>query len=360
MPSEVAANGCEDDDDDTALSSTGRGGVVAVKDLCCGRSPVASVEQDVPRPPGGKLNKGQMKVRKAFFDGVAPDANHTFALTPSPSPVSGGSPLHSPMSTSNLLTLTGEMINSIFGMLSRSEVVALGSACWDMQEHENDVKEGHCALPLSITPDEKHSHGIRLGLITTDPSKTTLYRTPRPGLAVSLFREALDVHTCYWEVRLERFKGPRMLIGVAARQGVKERGTLRKRWAWVYDCNGKFQHDDESVQYGPRCKSGDVVGVLLNNGTHTLTYFVNGESLGVAADARPPPGSHLYPIICLSSLVGDSAVLVRPKRDPLAPQSADRAPRAPLSKTSVLLKALEDDILDPIEDGDDDIMAPLA
>eukprot|EP01116_Phalansterium_solitarium_P006488 TRINITY_DN187_c0_g3_i1.p1 TRINITY_DN187_c0_g3~~TRINITY_DN187_c0_g3_i1.p1 ORF type:complete len:626 (+),score=187.98 TRINITY_DN187_c0_g3_i1:243-2120(+) len=124
----------------------------------------------------------------------------------------------------------------------------------------------------------------------------------------------------YYEVRLVATAGP-VHIGWCT-SAYNPRASTGD--AWIFD--GLVQQKKHSagpaVPYGDPCTAGDVVGCLLDVGTMTIQYWLNGKDLGTA-HTGVSSSSRFYPLVGISRRC---KVLVNFGKDPFGHAPSDASP----------------------------------
>jgi len=128
----------------------------------------------------------------------------------------------------------------------------------------------------------------------------------------------------YWEITIESVPGspysyPVMGVGTAAAplQG-DYIGAYANGWAY-FPANAEWMHDAVAGGWGPYGQSagvGDVIGVALDIDDHTLAFYKNGVSMGVAY-RDIPSGTPLHPMLgCADMYFTASARFAAPFKYP--------------------------------------------
>ncbi|XP_070581096.1 SPRY domain-containing SOCS box protein 3-like isoform X2 [Ptychodera flava] len=108
----------------------------------------------------------------------------------------------------------------------------------------------------------------------------------------------------YWEIKMmSPVYGTDMMIGVGTSDLDLNKCTHKfcsllgqDSDSWGLSYTGCFQHDGASKVYCPKFGQNAVIGVHLDMWAGTLSYYKNGQPLGVAA--RGLQGKKLYPVVC--------------------------------------------------------------
>ena len=118
----------------------------------------------------------------------------------------------------------------------------------------------------------------------------------------------------YWECNLESLESNlSVYIGICKNQDPISLGELKETYGLLCPEGKKFSRKPDTGSYSmekfaPTTKAGDTIGVLLefnpDNGQGTLTFFINGGSVGQAfTDIK---ADEYYP--CLSVNYGKNVV----------------------------------------------------
>ncbi|CAI5740400.1 unnamed protein product [Peronospora destructor] len=87
----------------------------------------------------------------------------------------------------------------------------------------------------------------------------------------------------YWEVKLQSAQGgDGVFLGVALADLALNTSILSRGLFWGISCATGHKFHDVIEYYSDPCKDGDVVGVLLDLKYGRLSFYVNGQNLGVA------------------------------------------------------------------------------
>ncbi|CAM9125700.1 unnamed protein product [Choristocarpus tenellus] len=194
-------------------------------------------------------------------------------------------------------------------MLDQRDVVTVGSVCYSLRKLEREFASGEMVYPLGPTLDE--AHGSNADVVDVDEITGICRKSARPGMGALIGKERIDVHTCYWEVKLENFSGVRLEVGVGSRDCMSM-GGINKEECWLFDCFGRALHEGRIRGYGCKLQTGNVVGVLLDTRTSSLSFFLQGVCMGIAfRNVRFDDDRGLYPLIVLPSVPGEVVQLMQ-------------------------------------------------
>jgi hypothetical protein len=110
-----------------------------------------------------------------------------------------------------------------------------------------------------------------------------------------------------WDVRIERCISKNIFLGVATKEARLDNYVGCDRFGWAFLANRALWHNKGKVRgYGELFRSGDTVSILLDLDRGTLSFSLNGRSLGVAVEGLVGP---LYPAFSLYN--EDDSITVR-------------------------------------------------
>mmetsp|Transcript_10101 Transcript_10101/g.29024 ORF Transcript_10101/g.29024 Transcript_10101/m.29024 type:complete len:521 (-) Transcript_10101:355-1917(-) len=213
-----------------------------------------------------------------------------------------------------LSALPKEVSLKILSMLSPRDIAHVGLACHRLHQLESLLAASNELVFLTPSPvsagTSQHPNPGTTPLLDT-ASWPRLVKTSRPGLGTFMGAEPVNSYSTLFEATIERMEGAGLDIGVAPTSAL-EGGNIRKSKAWLYDCWGRASHSGHSAAYGAKVRPGDRVGVLYNAATDTLSFLLNGVSMGVAFSglrAHLMPAQMLYPIISMPFIPGEAVLL---------------------------------------------------
>ena len=106
----------------------------------------------------------------------------------------------------------------------------------------------------------------------------------------------------YWEVKLSSVFGTSVMVGVCTKKAVLETGNYefvdllgRDEESWGLSYKGKVWHGGQSSKYCEPFYDSTVIGILLDMDEGTLSFYKNGESLGVAFCGIHEKATELFP-----------------------------------------------------------------
>ena len=79
-------------------------------------------------------------------------------------------------------------------------------------------------------------------------------------------------------------------------------GANNDKGVSYYGANGYRYFANTHAAFGPAFKKGDVVGVLLNMGHKTVTFYLNGQRVGTAIGIDQLTDDIYYPCVALYTL----------------------------------------------------------
>ncbi|XP_007885827.1 SPRY domain-containing SOCS box protein 3 [Callorhinchus milii] len=109
----------------------------------------------------------------------------------------------------------------------------------------------------------------------------------------------------YWEIEfLEPPYGTSVMVGAGTRRALLHTGNYQfinmlgmDSESWGLSYKGTIWHDGQSRQYTePFYEQATIIGINLNLYTGTMTFYRNGQNLGVAFSGLNKVGASLYPI----------------------------------------------------------------
>mmetsp|Transcript_45638 Transcript_45638/g.116794 ORF Transcript_45638/g.116794 Transcript_45638/m.116794 type:complete len:453 (+) Transcript_45638:52-1410(+) len=178
---------------------------------------------------------------------------------------------------------------------------------------------------LSMLPSPSSAAPAALGAPLDSGAFPQLRKNDRPGFGTFVGAELANAYNCQFEVRLDNFTGVNLEVGLAPASAFAS-GGLEKSRAWLFDCWGRKAHGGRREAYGGKLRTGDRLGVLFNYAAQSLSFLLNGVSMGVCftgVTCLGPGGKvqPLYPVVSIPHVPGEAVTLLEPSpncRDLLA------------------------------------------
>ncbi|XP_032221392.1 SPRY domain-containing SOCS box protein 3 isoform X1 [Nematostella vectensis] len=133
------------------------------------------------------------------------------------------------------------------------------------------------------------------------------------GTAAVLGNKAFAHGQHYWEIKLTDVRGTSMMIGVATQDAMLHTDNYeyvnlvgRDQESWGLSHRGEIWHGGQKWKFCEPFFDSTVIGVLLDMDKGTISFFKNGQPLGVAFTGLQDRGCELYPIA--SSTASESEV----------------------------------------------------
>lgn len=122
-----------------------------------------------------------------------------------------------------------------------------------------------------------------------------------------------DFGQAYWEVVVS--SGTNAYVGIARRERIDVQRNMGSGGGIAFRGIGGNEKWKECshFEYGRRLQRGDRVGVLVDIPARTVSFYMNGEPLGVAFD-NLDPGKRYWP--CVSNNAGEMRLVASPKLPP--------------------------------------------
>ena len=143
----------------------------------------------------------------------------------------------------------------------------------------------------------------------------TYTKNETPGFSVFMYMFDVAARSSHWSFRLNKFKGNRIDIGVARLKAFRFHSVERAS-SWSFDCFGRVTVMGKTRTYGRRMQEGDVVGVVYDYSSKTLSFLDNGISMGKINIEQPgtscPEDHKLIPYVYLPYVQGESISMVLP------------------------------------------------
>lgn len=128
------------------------------------------------------------------------------------------------------------------------------------------------------------------------------YKSGGDDLQLALIDKGYNRDSSYTEFVLETEPDQKgIIIGVSLAREDYYLNDITRFWGYILSDANKIANDTQK-EYGKICKLGDKIGVLLEfnetNNTLNISFFVNGENLGLAFEGLPKdtyyPAAVLY------------------------------------------------------------------
>lgn len=141
--------------------------------------------------------------------------------------------------------------------------------------------------------------------------QATIHSRTTSGMVALRSSSPLNNLRCYWEVEV-KFKTTtsELMFGVCADdfpvkfRTFNQAARSKQFCSWILSQNGLVYHAAKPTVYTTPFKLGRefTMGFLFDSSAGTLSYYKNGEYLGVAFNnMREPSGLPLFPMICSSN-----------------------------------------------------------
>ncbi|CAM9619074.1 unnamed protein product [Chrysoparadoxa australica] len=188
----------------------------------------------------------------------------------------------------SLLGLPQPLLGYVTIFLDQKGLFLLGSVCSSLRSFFLGFQRGEHVFPMRLKIEGSSLQGLAV--------ENDKILSQRGGGSI-LLGEPIDRLTCYWEVRIDCFRGYRMDIGVASSD---------RRQTWCIDCWGRaLRNGGDMRAYGCKMVDNDVIGVLLSTYNNTLLFFLGGVCLGTAfSRVVAPAGTSLRPYIAFPNVPG--------------------------------------------------------
>lgn len=169
---------------------------------------------------------------------------------------------------------------------------------------------GDTALPAGLARRAQRPAPCGIALRAGRDGRLTLRKTTAPGDAFVVFDRCVAATSAYWRFRIDRFAGHRIEVGVASPAALRY-GTVERAASWSFDCFGRVCLAGKRLPYGRQMREGDVVGVLCDAKTGTVSFLDNGVCMG-AVPVGPPDGPrpHLLPFVYMPYVAGEQVTLL--------------------------------------------------
>jgi len=224
-----------------------------------------------------------------------------------------GVSVHNKLDTRDILSsLPVELALAVITNLSPSDVASLSATCRSLAAITRHARAGSGQV-LRVLPRQRESSELQPPTALLDSSCfPTLVKNSRPGFGTFVGAEPANAYNTLFELRVERFAGVNLEVGLAPASAFSG-GGLHKSRAWLFDCWGRKSHRGTSSAYGAKLRPGDRLGVLFNHAAKSLTFLHNDISMGTAftgVKTQQP----LFPVVSMPFLPGEAVTLLEPSR----------------------------------------------
>lgn len=172
------------------------------------------------------------------------------------------------------------------------------------------TRHGDIALPTNLA---RRVFYPALGVDITSPSRragVTLRKNSLPGDAFVVFDRCVTGTSAFWRFRIDRFRGQRIDVGVAMPHAFRF-ATVERKASWSFDCFGRVSLAGQRHAYGRQMTEGDIVGILYDAKTSSLSFLDNGVCMGVVPLVGVGARAHLLPFVYLPYHEGESVTLLQ-------------------------------------------------
>lgn len=174
---------------------------------------------------------------------------------------------------------------------------------------------GETALPVTLSSHALLHPGISA---VSNANGLTLRKTARPGDALVIFDRDISATCAYWQLRLHRFKGHRIDVGVATLDAFRF-GSVERASSWSFDCFGRASLAGRRRTYGRQMREGDVLAIVFDFSRGTLSFLDQGVSMGALNIRRPcQEGPPLFPFVYFPYHEGEAVSLINRVSDPIS------------------------------------------
>lgn len=223
-------------------------------------------------------------------------------------------PEDSPRTKPNLESLPQDILLRIITHLhdiGSHHTQALAQTCCRLAAAVRTItRRGDIALPTNLA---RRIFYPALGVDMTSRGRragVTLRKNSLPGDAFVVFDRCVTGTSAFWRFRIDQFKGQRIDVGVAMPHAFRF-ATVERKASWSFDCFGRVSLAGQRHAYGRQMKEGDILGVLYDAKTNSLSFLDNGVCMGVVPLVGLGAKAHLLPFVYLPYHEGESVTLLQ-------------------------------------------------
>ena len=194
-----------------------------------------------------------------------------------------------------LSTLTTSSISippaaSITDGLPSSDETVLTTARLELLALDDTAASTPSQFPLYVTTDPLESMfldsaGLPANLALSNGGLTVRNTASKKWSTVRSTSRFISGVNC-WDVRIDRCISKNIFIGVVTESANMDNYVGSDRKGWAFLANRAVWHNKAAKlkPYGELFRTGDIISVILDLDVGTLSFSLNGKSLGVAAD----------------------------------------------------------------------------
>ena len=179
-------------------------------------------------------------------------------------------------------------------------------------------RQGITAIPLTFSREViQPFRGLSINLLSN--GDINIRKTQEPGNTFCVFDKDISTLTCYWQFRIDQFKGHRIDLGIATKDAFRF-STVERVASYSFDCFGRVNIAGSADTFGRQMRVGDVITLVYNPAKNLLMLVDNGKCMGcipVQVNKVRPDGKKvgLYPFVYLPYQDGECVTLVNIKQD---------------------------------------------
>lgn len=224
-------------------------------------------------------------------------------------------PMQKPRPVVNLHTLHQDVLYQIILRLNDmgGSLHSLSLTSWRLNRIVHAIRrKGRLALPIRLPVPFKAPRGMT---ITRASRAITLRKNHVPGDTFLVFGQDVSQTSAIFHFRIDQLNGHRLDIGLAHESAFRFL-TVERASSWSFDCFGRVSMAGRRMTYGRQMRTGDVVSVVYDAGTCTLSFLDNGVSMGAlslrdSANRVVERGTPLFPYVYFPYCEGEAVTIVR-------------------------------------------------
>lgn len=174
-------------------------------------------------------------------------------------------------------------------------------------------------LTMSPTPARHPVHCARTARLDTTlnddsyPNEALQIRkNSTPGVAYIKFEYDVTQISSAWSVRLDKFHGTRIEIGIATQDAFRF-NTVERASSWMFDSFGRANCAGSHRTFGRAMRAGETITVIYDVSRKLLSFHDQSTSMG-SLRINTPNGIPLCPFIYFPALSDETVTVFQPGR----------------------------------------------
>lgn len=174
-------------------------------------------------------------------------------------------------------------------------------------------------LTVSSTSVKRPAHGTRTAKLDTTlhddsyPNEAVRIRkNSNPGVAYIKFEYDITQTSSAWSVRLDKFHGTRIEIGIASHDAFRF-NTVERASSWMFDSFGRANCAGFRRTFGRAMHPGETITIIYDVSRKLLSFHDQSTSMG-SLRVNTSDGVPLYPFVYFPALSDETVTVMQPSR----------------------------------------------